>query len=158
MDPARCREAVLLFLEVLSLRAVGLSFVASADIYVVFLGSFFEIPNTIEKLKPRIAESTYFVGGLAVPSSENGNTIADAGPDPARCRAAVVFFFRVAHFARGRAIFCGKCRYLRGISDVLFWDCQHYRDLKPRAVETTYFNGSSEVFSLGRLFCERQCQ
>ena len=33
-------------------------------------GSFFEIPNTIEKLKPRIAESTYFVGGLAGPSPE----------------------------------------------------------------------------------------
>ena len=59
------------FFEVLGLRAVGLSFVASADIYVVFWGSFFEIPNTIEKLKPRIAESTHFVGGLAVPSSEN---------------------------------------------------------------------------------------
>ena len=70
MDPARCREVVLpFFFEVLSLRAVGLSFVASADIYVVFWGSFFEIPNTIEKLKPRIAESTYCVGGLAVPSS-----------------------------------------------------------------------------------------
>ena len=69
MDPARCREAVLLFFEVLGLRAVGLSFVASADIYVVFWGSFFEIPNTIEKLKPRIAESTYCVCGLAVPSA-----------------------------------------------------------------------------------------
>ena len=46
MDPARCREAVLLFFfELLGLRAVGLSFVASADIYVVFWGSFFEIPN-----------------------------------------------------------------------------------------------------------------
>ena len=68
------------------------------------------------------------------------------------------FFFRGARFACGRAIFCGKCRYLRGISVVLFWDCQHYRDLKPRAVEATYFIGSSEVFSSGRLFCERQCQ
>ena len=58
------------FFAVLGLRAVGLSFVASAGICVVFWGSFFEIPNTIEKLKPRIAESTYFVGGLAVPSPD----------------------------------------------------------------------------------------
>ena len=87
------RGSATFFFEVLSLRAVGLAFVASADIYVVFLRSFFEIPNTIEKLGPRIAENTYLVGGLAVPSSENGNTIADAGPDPARCRAAVVIFF-----------------------------------------------------------------
>jgi len=63
------RGSATFFFEVLGLRAVGLSFVASADIYVVFWGSFFEIPNTIEKLKPRIAESTYCVGGLAVPSS-----------------------------------------------------------------------------------------
>ena len=46
MDPARCREAVVpFFFEVLGLRALGLSFVASADVYVVFLGSFFETPN-----------------------------------------------------------------------------------------------------------------
>ena len=144
--------------DLLILHAVGLSVVASTDIYMVFLRFFFGTPNTIEKLKPRIAESACFVGGLAVPSAENGNTIEDAGPDPARCRAAVVFFFRVAPFARGRAIFCGKCGYLRGISEVLFGDSQRYRDLKPRAVETTYFIGSSEVFSLGRLFCARQCQ
>ena len=59
----------IVFLELLILRAVGLSFVASADICVALVRSFFEIPNTIEKAKPRIAESTYFVGGLAVPSS-----------------------------------------------------------------------------------------
>ena len=63
------RGSATFFFEVLSLRAVGLSFVASAGVSVVFLGSFFEIPNTIGKLKPRIAESTYFVGGLAVPSA-----------------------------------------------------------------------------------------
>ena len=84
------RGSATFFSEVRSLRAGGVSFVESVDIYVVFSRSFFGIPNTIEKLEPRIAESTYFVGGLAVPSSENGNTIADAGPDPARCRAAVV--------------------------------------------------------------------
>ena len=39
------RGSATFFFEVLGLRAVGLSFVASADIYVVFLGSFFEIPN-----------------------------------------------------------------------------------------------------------------
>ena len=63
------RGSATFFFEVLGLRAVGLSFVASADIYVLFWVSFFEIPNTIEKLKPLIAESTYCVGGLAVPSS-----------------------------------------------------------------------------------------
>ena len=50
------------------------------------------------KLKPRIAESTYFVGGLAVPTSSNGSTIEDAGPNPARCRAAVVFIFSSCSF------------------------------------------------------------
>ena len=39
------RGSATFFFEVLGLRAVGLSFVASADIYVVFWGSFFEIPN-----------------------------------------------------------------------------------------------------------------
>ena len=63
------RGSATFFFEVLSLRAVGLSAVESADVYVVFLRYFFEIPNTIEQLKPRIAESTYFVRGLAVPSS-----------------------------------------------------------------------------------------
>ena len=46
------RGSATFFFEVLGLRAVGLSFVASADIYVVFLRSFFETPNTIAKLKP----------------------------------------------------------------------------------------------------------
>ena len=64
------RGSATFFFEVLGLRAVGLSFVASADVNVVFWGSFFEIPNTITTSKPRIAESTYFVGGLAVPSPE----------------------------------------------------------------------------------------
>ena len=64
------RGGATFFSDVLGLRAVGVSFVASARVCVVFWGSFFEIPNTIEKVKPRIAESAHFVGGLAVPSPE----------------------------------------------------------------------------------------
>ena len=45
------RGSAAFFFEVLGLRALGLSFVASADIYVVFLGTFFEIPNTSAKLE-----------------------------------------------------------------------------------------------------------
>ena len=40
------------------------------------------------------------------------------------------FFFRGARFARGRAIFCGKRRYWRGIWGVLFGDSQHYREVE----------------------------
>ena len=61
---------------------------------------------------------------------ENDNTIEDSGMDPARCREAVLFFFRGAQSACGRAIFCGKHRYLRGILGVLSWDSQRYREVE----------------------------
>ena len=40
------------------------------------------------------------------------------------------FFFRGARFACGRAIFCGKRRYLRGNLGVLFGDSQRYREVE----------------------------